>query len=122
MHLIHNLHVNAEFFCGVFLHKDDYDEDEGQVTCAGHCTKLEYKDYCIGLTDHIQQDQIGDENGGTPALQLPDDKGRRRGGENPTGGARWGAGVRGDEIFLPRSQEGLMTFNFCKQHLIWLPR
>ena len=30
-------------------------------------------------------------------------------------------GVRGDEIFLPRSQEELMTFNFCNQHLIWLP-
>ena len=31
MNLIHNLHINAELFCGVFLHKDDYDEDEGQV-------------------------------------------------------------------------------------------
>ena len=45
--------------------------------------------------------RIGDENGGTPALQLPDDKGRRRGGESPAGGARGGGGVRGDgEFFL----------------------
>ena len=55
---------------------------------------------------------IGNKIGGTPALQLPDDKGRRRGGENPAGGARGGGGVRGDEIFLPASQEGLNTFNF----------
>ena len=33
---------------------------------------------------------IGNKIGGTPALQLPDDKGRRRGGENPAGGARGG--------------------------------
>ena len=30
---------------------------------------------------------IGNQIGGTPALQLPDDKGRRRGGENPAGGS-----------------------------------
>ena len=48
---------------------------------------------------------------------------REGGGEvkNPAGGARGGGGVRGVEIFLPRGQEGLMTFNFCNQHLIWLP-
>ena len=30
-------------------------------------------------------------------------------------------GVRGVKIFLSRRQEVLMTFNFCNQHLIWLP-
>ena len=35
------------------------------------------------------------------ALQLPDDKGRRRGGENPAGGAR-GVGGGGSRICPPR--------------------
>ena len=35
----------------------------------------------------------GNKNGGTPALLLPDGKGRRRGGENPAGGARGDGGV-----------------------------
>ena len=44
--------------------------------------------------------KIGNEIGGTPALLLPDGKGRRRGGENPAGGARGGGGVRGVETFF----------------------
>ena len=64
-------------------------------------------EYCIGLTDHIQQDKIGNENGGTPALQLPDDKGRRRGGENPAGGARGGGGVRGGRDFSSKKPGGI---------------
>ena len=43
---------------------------------------------------------IGDENGGTPALQLPDGKGRRRGGENPAGGARGGRRCEGELRFF----------------------
>ena len=72
---------------------------------------------------HLQQDWlgIGNKNGGTPALQLPDDKGRRRGGENPAGGARGGGGVRGDWDFSPKKPGGMITINFCNQHLIWLP-
>jgi len=60
--------------------------------------------------------KIGNEIGGTPALQLPDDKGRRRGGENPAGGARGGWRCEGGrDIFLLRSQEpgGLNVFNFA---------
>ena len=48
------------------------------------------------------------ENGGTPALLLPDDKGRSGGGEQP---GRWSPGGRrsegGRDIFLQRGQEGL---------------
>ena len=56
----------------------------------------------------------GNEIGGTPALLLPDDKGRRRGGENPAGGARGGWRCEGGrDIFLLRSQEVLNTFNFA---------
>ena len=50
---------------------------------------------------------LGNENGGTPALLLPDDKGRRRGGEQPGQAEPWG-GRRcegGRDIFLQRSQE-----------------
>ena len=57
---------------------------------------------------------LGNENGGTPALLLPDDKGRRRGGEQP---GRWSPGgwrsEGGRDIFLQRSQEGLNTLNFA---------
>ena len=64
---------------------------------------------------------IGNKIGGTPALQLPDDKGRRRGGENPAGGARGGGGVRGDETFSSSKPGGIEHIRFCTQHLIWLP-
>ena len=61
----------------------------------------------------LEQDQIGNENGGTPALQLPDDKGRSGGGQQP---GRWSPGgwrsEGGSRIFLPASREGLKTFNF----------
>ena len=43
---------------------------------------------------------IGNEGGGTPALQLPDGKGRRRGGENPAGGARGGRRCEGELRFF----------------------
>ena len=43
---------------------------------------------------------IGNEGGGTPALQLPDGKGRRRGGENPVGGARGGRRCEGELRFF----------------------
>ena len=57
---------------------------------------------------------IGNQIGGTPALLLPDGKGRRRGGENPAGGARGGWRCEGGrDIFLLRSQEVLNTFNFA---------
>ena len=78
-------------------------------------------EYFVGLTEHMQQDNIGNEIGGTPALQLPDDKGRTRGGENPAGGARGGGGVRGESRFSPKKPGGMITINFCNQHLIWLP-
>ena len=74
---------------------------------------------------HRKQDinlNIGNQiRGRTPALKLLDDKGRRKGGENPTGGARGGCMSEGSRDFLSRRQEVLMTFNFCNQHLIWLP-
>ena len=59
--------------------------------------------------------KIGNEIGGTPALLLPDGKGRRRGGENPAGGARGGGGVRGDKIFFFQEARrgGLNVFNFA---------
>ena len=44
--------------------------------------------------------KIENESGGTPALQLPDDKGRRRGGENPAGGARGGWRCEGGARFF----------------------
>ena len=55
---------------------------------------------------------IGNQKGGTPALQLPDDKGRRRGGENPAGGARGGGGVRGVRNFSFYKPGGIFTFNW----------
>ena len=66
--------------------------------------------------------KIGNEIGGTPALLLPDGKGRRRGGENPAGGA-WGGWKceGGQDIFLLRSQEGIEHIQFYFI-LIWLPR
>ena len=58
--------------------------------------------------------KIGNEIGGTPALLLPDGKGRRRGGENPAGGARGGGGVRGVEtFFFQETRTGLNAFNFA---------
>ena len=49
----------------------------------------------------------GNQNGGTPVLQLPDDKGRRRGGEKPgrwsPGGWRWEGG---SGIFLLQARRG----------------
>ena len=67
---------------------------------------------CFIWTDSVHRKQdiickIGNEIGGTPALQLPDDKGRRRGGENPAGGARGGGRCEGgSRLFLQRCQEG----------------
>ena len=51
-------------------------------------------------TDSVRRQQIiyhiiGNKKGGTPALQLPDGKGRRRGVENPAGGARGGRRCEG---------------------------
>ena len=56
-------------------------------------------------TDSVCRQQIiyhiiGNEGGGTPALQLPDGKGRRRGGENPAGGARGGRRCEGELRFF----------------------
>ena len=56
-------------------------------------------------TDSVRRQQIiyhiiGNEGGGTPALQLPDGKGRRRGGENPAGGARGGRRCEGELRFF----------------------
>ena len=54
-------------------------------------------------SDYRKQDiilKIGNEIGGTPALLLPDGKGRRRGGENPAGGARGGRRCEGELRFF----------------------
>ena len=70
---------------------------------------------------------IGNKIGGTPALQLPDDKGRRRGGENPAGGARGGGGVRGVERFFFQEARGIefeprrISIGGCEVHAAATP-
>ena len=64
---------------------------------------------CLFVWEKICLRQLlGTENGGTPALLLPDDKGRSGGGEQP---GRWSPGgwrsEGGRDIFLQRGQEGL---------------
>ena len=79
-------------------------------------------EYFVGLTEHMQEDTIGNEIGGTPALQLPDDKGRSGGGEQP---GRWSPGgwrsEGGSRYFSSSKPGGIENFQFYKQHLIWLP-
>ena len=61
---------------------------------------------------------LGNENGGTPALLLPEDKGKRREGEQPS---RWSLGGEGGSRYFSSKKPGWIEyFQFCDQHLIWL--
>ena len=64
---------------------------------------------------------LGNKNGGTPALLLPDDKGRSGGGEQPGRRSPGGWRSEGGRDFYSRRPGRIEYFQAFSQHLIWLP-
>ena len=69
----------------------------------------------------LRQLLLGTENGGTPALLLPDDKGRSGGGEQPGRRSPGGWRSEGGRDFYSRRPGRIEYFQAFSQHLIWLP-